>query len=129
MKVLRVSALFIFVATSVFATPPAVPHATGVAHTEQVDLGYETFGTLGTALPIIAVNGGPGLSHAYMMQNDLWQRIAEHQTGARRGYTSKRRPVALVWSEHFERIVDAIAVERKIKGWSRAKKQALIESD
>jgi putative endonuclease len=38
-----------------------------------------------------------------------------------------RRPVRLVWSEHFERITDAIAVERKIKGWSRAKKPALIE--
>jgi putative endonuclease len=61
--------------------------------------------------------------------DDLWKRIAEHQSGAHRGYTSTRRPVALVWSEHFDRIVDAIAVERKIKGWSRAKKQALIESD
>jgi proline iminopeptidase len=56
-----------------------VPHATGVAHTEQVDLGYETFGTKGTALPIIAVNGGPGLSHAYMMQNDLWQRVGKNR--------------------------------------------------
>ena len=62
------------------ATPaPPVPHATGVAHTEQVDLGYETFGTLGTALPIIAVNGGPGLSHAYMMQNDLWRRVGKNR--------------------------------------------------
>lgn len=56
-----------------------VPHATGVAHTEQVDLAYETFGTKGTALPIIAVNGGPGLSHAYMMQNDLWQRVGKNR--------------------------------------------------
>lgn len=59
------------------STLPAqsVPHATGIAHTEQVDLAYETFGAKGTALPIIAVNGGPGLSHVYMMQNDLWERI------------------------------------------------------
>ncbi|HEY1529101.1 MAG TPA: alpha/beta hydrolase [Candidatus Angelobacter sp.] len=56
-----------------------VPHATGVAHTEQVDLGYETFGAKGTALPIVAVNGGPGLSHAYMMQNDLWQRVGKNR--------------------------------------------------
>lgn len=54
----------------------AVAHAKGVVHTEQVDLGYETFGTPGTALPVIAVNGGPGLSHVYMVQNDVWQRIA-----------------------------------------------------
>ena len=64
-----------------FCPPQAqtVPHATGIAHTEQVDLAYETFGAQGTALPIIAVNGGPGLSHAYMMQNDLWQRIGKNR--------------------------------------------------
>src|SRR5215831_2272977 len=56
-----------------------VPHATGIAHTEQVDLGYETLGAPGTALPVIAVNGGPGLSHAYMVQNDLWERIARNR--------------------------------------------------
>ncbi|MCU1220580.1 MAG: alpha/beta hydrolase, partial [Candidatus Angelobacter sp.] len=56
-----------------------VPHATGIAHTDQVDLAYETFGAKGTALPIIAINGGPGLSHAYMMQNDLWARIGKNR--------------------------------------------------
>jgi len=56
-----------------------VPHATGVAHTEQVDLGYETLGAKGTTLPIIAINGGPGLSHAYMMQNDLWERVGRNR--------------------------------------------------
>ena len=64
------------------STVPTVPHATGIAHTEQVDLGYETFGATGTAetaLPIIAINGGPGLSHAYMMQNDLWERIGRNR--------------------------------------------------
>jgi putative endonuclease len=61
--------------------------------------------------------------------DDLSQRIAQHNTGAYPGYTSARRPVRLVWSEHFDRITDAIAVERKIKGWSRAKKQALIKGD
>jgi putative endonuclease len=35
----------------------------------------------------------------------------------------------LVWSEHFLNITDAIAVERQIKGWSRAKKEALIRGD
>lgn len=56
-----------------------IPHAIGTAHTEQVELAYETFGAKGTALPIIAVNGGPGLSHAYMMQNDLWQRVGKNR--------------------------------------------------
>ena len=60
---------------------------------------------------------------------DLTKRIAEHQSGTFPGYTYSRRPVELVWSEHFDRITDAIAVERKLKGWSRAKKQALIRGD
>lgn len=61
--------------------------------------------------------------------DDLTRRIAEHQSAAYEGYTSKRLPVTLVWSEHFERITDAIAVERKLKGWSRAKKEALVRGD
>jgi putative endonuclease len=61
--------------------------------------------------------------------DDLEPRIAEHQAGVRQGYTFRRRPVHLVWSERFDRITDAIAVERKIKGWSRAKKEALIKGD
>jgi putative endonuclease len=61
--------------------------------------------------------------------DDLTLRIAQQQGGAYPGYTWSRRPVVLVWSEHFDRITDAIAVERQIKGWSRAKKEALIKSD
>jgi proline iminopeptidase len=63
-------------------TAQPVPHAKGVAHTAQVDIAYETFGSLGNsdlALPVIAVNGGPGLSHAYMVQNDLWERVARNR--------------------------------------------------
>jgi putative endonuclease len=61
--------------------------------------------------------------------DDLTRRVAEHQAGTYVGYTSTRRPVQLVWSEHFDRITDAIAMERRIKGWSRAKKTALISGD
>lgn len=56
-------------------------------------------------------------------------RVSEHNHGAFDGYTSKRLPVLLVWAEHFLDITDAIAVERQIKGWSRAKKEALIRGD
>jgi putative endonuclease len=59
----------------------------------------------------------------------LERRVAEHNTGMLGGYTSVRLPVTLVWSEHFDRLEDAAATERKIKGWSRAKKAALIQSD
>ena len=60
---------------------------------------------------------------------DLEPRIAQHQSGVFPGYTFTRRPVKLVWSEYFPQITDAIATERKIKGWSRAKKDALVNND
>jgi len=59
-------------------------------------------------------------------RTDMEIRLAQHQTGHFGGYTATRRPVVLVYSEYFDRIVDAIAAERQIKGWSRAKKEALI---
>jgi putative endonuclease len=55
--------------------------------------------------------------------------VDQHNAGAYKGYTFSRRPVVLVWSEHFERITDRIAAERQLKGWSRAKKEALLRSD
>ncbi len=76
MKPLAIFALALFSATLPAQT---VAHASGVVHTDQVDLGYETFGTLNKTLPVIAVNGGPGLSHAYMVQNDVWERMARRR--------------------------------------------------
>ena len=40
-----------------------------------------------------------------------------------------RRPVRLVYHEHFERLEDAAAAERQVKGWRREKKEALIRGD
>jgi predicted GIY-YIG superfamily endonuclease len=51
------------------------------------------------------------------------------QEGTLRGYTAKRRPVELVWTEMFASRDDAFFAERKLKGWSRAKKEALIVAD
>jgi putative endonuclease len=59
----------------------------------------------------------------------LEKRITEHQLGAYRGYTNSRRPVRLVWHQNFQRVTDAIACERQLKGWRREKKQALIRRD
>ncbi len=47
------------------------PHTARV-HTPDVDLATFTYGAASAAAPIIAVNGGPGLSHVYMIQNDVW---------------------------------------------------------
>ena len=60
---------------------------------------------------------------------NLEHRVAEHNAGTYGGWTKSRRPVALIYSEHFDRIVDAIAAERRLKGWCRAKKAALIRGD
>ena len=61
--------------------------------------------------------------------DDLEGRIAAHQSGQIPGYTSTRLPVVLVWSEQFPTRLEALAMERRIKGWSRAKKMALIRGD
>src|SRR5687767_4837169 len=62
-------------------------------------------------------------------RSGLDRRLHEHDYGALGGYTARRRPVQLVWQEEFQRITDAIAVERQLKGWSRAKKEALARGD
>ena len=59
----------------------------------------------------------------------LEKRVAEHETGSFDGYTAYRRPVSLVFQQAFERIAEAVAAERQIKGWRRAKKEALIRGD
>ena len=56
-------------------------------------------------------------------------RLAQHNAGTLGGYTALRRPVTLVYSQWFDRVTDAIESERKLKGWSRAKKEALIRGD
>ncbi|WP_068031873.1 GIY-YIG nuclease family protein [Rhodoplanes sp. Z2-YC6860] len=60
---------------------------------------------------------------------DLEVRVAQHNAGLFGGYTATRRPVALIFSQHFESITDAIETERQVKGWTRAKKEALIRGD
>ena len=57
------------------------------------------------------------------------RRLAEHQSGTVKRYTETRRPVALLWASEFRSDTDAYLCERRIKGWSRAKKEALIRGD
>ena len=56
-------------------------------------------------------------------------RIGQHQIGQGGDYTARRRPVTLVWSSDFATRAEALESERRIKGWSRAKKEALIAGD
>ena len=62
-------------------------------------------------------------------RTSLDARIAQHDAGEYDGYTARRRPLVLVYHEEFDRITDAIAAERQVKGWTRAKKEALIRGD
>lgn len=58
---------------------------------------------------------------------DLARRVDEHNEGFGGEYTRTRRPVRLLWCSEYERVDDAFAWEKRIQGWSRAKKMALIE--
>ena len=57
---------------------------------------------------------------------DPHHREKVHNSGRGARYTSGRRPVSLVYSEPFESMSDALKRERRLKGWSRARKEALI---
>ncbi len=61
--------------------------------------------------------------------DDLERRIGQHQTGEIAGYTQKRRPVELMWSQDFPSRAEALAAEFKVKDWSRKKKEALFRGD
>ena len=78
--------------------------------------------------------------HAYLLRcnegsyyaghtDNLQTRLAQHKQGTLPGYTSGRNPVELVWTEEFPTRDEAFAAERRIKGWRRAKKEALIAGD
>mgnify|MGYP005817565265 CR=1 FL=1 len=62
--------------------------------------------------------------------NDVARRFEEHQRGNHKDcYTFKKRPVNMEFYQEFNDVLQAIFYEKKLKGWSRAKKKALIEGD
>lgn len=62
--------------------------------------------------------------------NDLERRVNEHNDGKLPdAYTFKRRPVALEWFQDFTEPNQALYFEKKLKRWSKAKKEALIKGD
>jgi predicted GIY-YIG superfamily endonuclease len=61
--------------------------------------------------------------------DDLERRVAEHQAAAIPGHTCARRPVTLVYAAEMVTRDEAIQRERQLKGWSRAKKEALVRGD
>jgi putative endonuclease len=63
------------------------------------------------------------------MTSDLVRRVYEHKHGLRPGFTSRYHVGRLVHAEEFANVDDAIAREKQLKRWSRAKKIALIERE
>ncbi len=61
--------------------------------------------------------------------NDLERRLAQHQMGEGANFTRKHLPVKLVYFEEFQLVSDAFYREKQVQGWSRAKKEALINGD
>ncbi len=61
--------------------------------------------------------------------DNLDRRITQHLSGALPGFSRDHLPVTLVWSEEFQTRDEAREMEQRLKGWSRAKKMALIRND
>ena len=59
--------------------------------------------------------------------NNLELRLAQHQNGEGAHHTAKRLPLELVYVEEFNRIDEAFYREKQVQGWSRKKKEALIQ--
>ncbi len=60
---------------------------------------------------------------------NLKRRLEEHQHGQGANHTQKHLPVKLVYCEEYARVADAFYREKQVQGWSRRKKQALIEGN
>ena len=61
--------------------------------------------------------------------DDLDARLSAHRSRRYAGYTARRLPIRLIFSEPFNTRDEAFAAERQIKGWSRAKKLALARGE
>jgi len=59
--------------------------------------------------------------------NNLTRRLSQHRRGETEGFTKRYQLNRLVWFEHFRNVNDATACEKKLKGWRRSRKVALIE--
>jgi len=61
--------------------------------------------------------------------DNLDRRIGEHEEGGKCAYTETRRPVRLIWSQEFSTRAEALGAELQVKGWNRAKKEALADGN
>ena len=59
--------------------------------------------------------------------NNIARRLYQHRSGEADSFTRRYHLNRLVWIEHFRNVRDAIACEKKLKGWRRGRKTVLIE--
>jgi len=60
---------------------------------------------------------------------DLERRLSQHQNGEGANYTKKRLPAELVYFEEYSSIADAFYREKQVQGWSKKKKEALMNGE
>ncbi len=70
-----------------------------------------------------------GSLYVGLTRRGVEERVSEHNLGRIDTYTARRLPVELIFHEHYARVDEAVAAERRLKGWSRAKKIAYILRD
>ncbi|TFF23012.1 GIY-YIG nuclease family protein [Jiella endophytica] len=71
-----------------------------------------------------------GSFYTGLTKQEIEARVWEHNNDPNpKSFTFTRRPVTLVFTETYDRLLDAIAREKQIKGWSRRKKERLIATD
>jgi predicted GIY-YIG superfamily endonuclease len=76
----------------------------------------------------VYIVASPGRTIYIRVTNNLERRMWEHRQRSDGGFTARYNVTRLVWFEMFSRIDDAIAREKQLKGWGRAKKVALVEA-
>lgn len=112
---------FLIAASLTSAGAASPPHVSGVVDTPDAAIGYETFGSLRGRTPVFAVNGGPGLPHAYMLVNDMWKRVAARRLVVfydPRGTGASRRVRAGAPQDMAAQVADLEAVRAKL-GFAR----------
>lgn len=73
---------------------------------------------------------GASRSHNFYvgMTSDIEVRVRQHKSGTYEGHSKKYNCNRLVYYERYPLVGDSIAREKQLKGWTRVKKIALIES-
>ena len=104
-----------------------LPDADGHRPPHRAGLGG---GALSEGATVYILRCADGSLYVGITRRTIEERLSEHAQGISKGYTKSRRPVELLHSERAdERVDEAVAAERRLKGWSRAKKMAYISGD